>query len=333
MTKTETPLLTVRGLRVDIATANGVLTPVRGVDLTVRRGETHAIVGESGCGKSVTALSLLGLLPKSARIGADAMTFADRSLKGLSEADWRTLRGARIAMIFQDPMTSLDPYYTIGDQLVEVLRQHVDITRDAARTRARDLLLKVGISAPDDRLRQYPHQLSGGLRQRVMIAMALLCEPDLIIADEPTTALDVTIQMQILKLLKQIQKDTNIGLVLITHDLGVVASIADTTSVMYGGQIVESGPTAEVLSAPVHPYTIGLLHATPVPGKTRRGDPLGTIPGIVPLQIGDLVQCGFLERCSYRRDGCAVPVPLLIGTDKRAVRCILAADAVGGPAS
>ena len=303
MTKTETPLLTVRGLRVDIATANGVLTPVRGVDLTVRRGETHAIVGESGCGKSVTALSLLGLLPKSARIGADAMTFADRSLKGLSEADWRTLRGARIAMIFQDPMTSLDPYYTIGDQLVEVLRQHVDITRDAARTRARDLLLKVGISAPDDRLRQYPHQLSGGLRQRVMIAMALITKPDLLIADEPTTALDVTVQAQILDLIKKMQKELGMAVILISHDLGVVSGFCSRVMVMYAGRVMESAHTPDLFYNTKHPYTRGLQSS--IPALQMKGKELHTIPGQPPDPHRLPPGCPFAPRCTHAVDFCS----------------------------
>jgi len=306
-----TPVLEVRGLAVEIPTPGGLLRPVRGVDLSVAAGETLAIVGESGCGKSLTSLAIMGLLPRNARITAQKIALKGASLQGLSDRAWRALRGNRIAMIFQDPMTALDPCYRIGDQMMEVLRQHRKVSRAAARARCLELLRQVGISSPEQRLEQFPHQLSGGLRQRVMIAMALLCEPELIIADEPTTALDVTIQAQILHLLARIQRETGIGLVLITHDLGVVAGIADRVAVMYGGQIVETGTCADVLTRPLHPYTEGLLRSIPVPGATRRGELLGYIPGVVPRQTGELIRCGFLERCPYASTACAAgPVPL-----------------------
>ena len=324
-------LLEVRGLRIEIpvqgATGGAVLRPVRGVDFTVARGETLAIVGESGCGKSLTALAIMGLLPRAARLTAERIALSGQSLLGLSDRAWRDVRGPRMAMIFQDPMTTLDPCYRVGDQLIEVLRQHEKVSPRAALDRAVGMLSKVGIASAAERARAYPHQLSGGLRQRVMIAMALLCEPELIIADEPTTALDVTIQAQILRLLADIRRETGIGLVLITHDLGVVAGIADRIAVMYGGQVVETGACDAVLANPLHPYTEGILRAIPVPGETPRGGTLGSIPGIVPMQVGELRACGFLERCPYAHDACAAgPVPLVGGA--RQARCVLPFEGV-----
>ncbi len=327
---TTPPLLAVRGLGVDIPTPGGMLHPVRGVDLSVAAGETLAIVGESGCGKSLTALSIMGLQPRSARVRADSMTLRGESLLGLSERRWRKLRGERIAMVFQDPMTSLDPCYRIGDQMSEVLRQHRAMSVTAARDRARAALARVGMASPEQRLTQFPQQLSGGLRQRVMIAMALLAEPELIIADEPTTALDVTIQAQILHLLADIQRDIGIGLILISHDLGVVASVAHRIAVMYGGEIVETGPRDAILGSPRHPYTEGLLRSVPILGATARGAPLGFIPGRVPRQTGALDRCGFAERCPYVFDRCrAGAIPLVPCPDGRLVRCVLPPDGSG----
>ncbi len=325
-----TPLLEVRGLRVEIPVPGGITRPVRSVDFSVASGETLAIVGESGCGKSLTSLAIMSLLPRAARLTADTIALRGRSLLGLSEAEWRKLRGESIAMIFQDPMTALDPCYRIGDQMTEVLRQHRSVSAAAARQRSLELLLRVGISSPEQRLTQFPHQLSGGLRQRVMIAMALLCEPELIIADEPTTALDVTTQAQILHLLAEIQRDTGIGLILISHDLGVVAGIAHRIAVMYGGEIVEIGERDAILGKPLHPYTEGLIRSIPVPGETRRGETLGFIPGTVPRQSGELTSCGFLDRCPYVAKGSADgPVPLLPAPDGRLVRCLLPLDGSG----
>ncbi|HEV2672892.1 MAG TPA: ABC transporter ATP-binding protein [Aliidongia sp.] len=313
----------IAGLKVTIPTPQGPLTPVRGLDLQVVKGETLAIVGESGCGKSLTALALIGLVPPPCRVSAERLSFDGQSLLGLGAAAWRTLRGPRIAMIFQDPMTSLDPCYTIGSQLVEVMRTHRRISETAARQRAIDLLTRVGVPSPAARLGQYPHQLSGGLRQRVMIAMALSCEPDLIIADEPTTALDVTTQAQVLGLLAQLQDETGVAIILITHDLGVVASVAHRMAVMYAGQVVETGPTAAVLARPSHPYTEGLLRAIPTPGLTARGAPLGTIPGIVPPPTAATDGCLFLARCPYARPACAAgPIPLAPLAPGHAQRCI-----------
>ena len=320
----------IANLKVSIPSADGLLQPVRGLDLQIAKGETLALVGESGCGKSLTALALIGLVPPPCRVEAERLSFDGQSLLGLGAADWRRLRGPRIAMIFQDPMTSLDPCYTIGSQLVEVMRTHRDLTAAAARARALELLTRVGIPSPATRLGQYPHQLSGGLRQRVMIAMALSCEPDLIIADEPTTALDVTTQAQILGLLAQLQDETGVAILLITHDLGVVASVAHRMAVMYAGQIVETGPTAAVLANPSHPYTEGLLRAIPTPGLTARGTPLGTIPGIVPAPRTPADACLFLDRCPYARPACAAPVPLLSTEPGRALRCIRPPDERAG---
>jgi peptide/nickel transport system ATP-binding protein len=323
-------LLEVRGLKLDIPASGGLLHPVRGVDFSVAAGETLAIVGESGCGKSLTALAIMGLQPRAARLSAEALTLRGESLLGLSERRWRRVRGERIAMIFQDPMTALDPCYRIGDQMAEILSQHRAVSAGEARKRSLTLLERVGIASPAARLDQFPQQLSGGLRQRVMIAMALLCEPELILADEPTTALDVTIQAQILHLLADIQRERRIGLVLISHDLGVVAGIAHRIAVMYGGEIVETGARDAILGAPRHPYTEGLLRSVPIPGETRRGEPLGFIPGHVPRQTGTLSRCGFADRCPYAHDRCvAGPVALVPCPDGRLVRCVLPADGSG----
>jgi peptide/nickel transport system ATP-binding protein len=318
-------LLAVEDLRVDIPTPAGRLHAVRGVDLALAHGETLSIVGESGCGKTVTALALMGLLPASASVTARRLTFAGEDLLTIGERRRSDLRGNRIAMIFQEPMTSLNPAYTIGDQLEEVLRRHRAVGRAAARERAVWLLEKVGITGAGARLGQYPHQLSGGLRQRVMIAMALMCEPALIVADEPTTALDVTIQAQILHLLKALQREFRMALVLITHDLGIVARVADRVAVMYAGEIVESAPVAALFASPLHPYTRGLLDCIPVPGRTRPGEPLGVIPGQVPAPIGELHGCQFRNRCAHVRPGCESNQPLAEARPGHAKRCLLPA--------
>ncbi len=297
-------ILEVENLSVDIPLAAGVLHPVQALNFHVDRGETLAIVGESGCGKSLTSLAIMGLLPSKAKRRADKLTLDGRDLLGWSERQMSDIRGNRMSMIFQEPMTSLNPAYTIGDQLSEALLRHKPVSRSEATDRAVYLLEKVGITAARGRLRQFPHQLSGGLRQRVMIAMALMCGPDLIIADEPTTALDVTIQAQILHLLAELQKEFNTGLILITHDLGVVARVADRIAVMYAGQVVETGTAKQIFGAPAHPYTQGLLECIPIPGKTVRGQHLGSIPGIVPSLIGALPGCHFAGRCRYVDDSC-----------------------------
>ena len=303
------PLLDVDNLTIQIPTEAGLLNAVNGVSFTVERGETLAIVGESGSGKSLTSLALMDLLPSRAVRKARSMRFDGIDLMAVGQRKMEDLRGDRMAMIFQEPMTSLNPAYTVGDQLIEALRRHRPVSRAVARERAVHLLERVGITAASSRLGQYPHQLSGGLRQRVMIAMGLMCEPDLIIADEPTTALDVTIQAQILMLLRDIQREFGMGLILVTHDLGVVARVATKVAVMYAGRLVETGPVEAVFGAPSHPYTQGLLRAIPVPGRTRPGEPLGTIPGQVPNLIGPLTGCAFRNRCDHATDACAAAIP------------------------
>jgi peptide/nickel transport system ATP-binding protein len=296
----------MQGLRVRFG--NGT-EAVRGVSLQVERGQTHCLVGESGCGKSVSALSVMGLLAPGARRDADVLRFRGEDLLGLSERGLSRLRGDAMGMIFQEPMTSLNPAYTVGSQMGEVFRRHRGGTRAQATDRAAELLGRVGITAPGMRLGQYPHQLSGGLRQRVMIAMALMCNPELLIADEPTTALDVTVQAQILRLLLELQRDLGLAMLLITHDLGVVARVAHRVSVMYAGQVVESAPVAELFAAPTHPYTVGLLACVPAPGKTPRDEPLGSIPGSVPRLRSDFTGCAFRDRCAHAMPDCAIDVP------------------------
>jgi peptide/nickel transport system ATP-binding protein len=281
------------------------------------------LVGESGCGKSLTALAVMNLLPRAARRRSDALNLAGTDLRGLSERSMADLRGHKLAMIFQEPMTSLNPAFTVGEQLQEVLRRHKRATRAEARKRAVYLLDRVGIPHPESRLGQYPHQLSGGLRQRVMIAMALMCGPDLIIADEPTTALDVTIQAQILRLLADLQREFSMGLILITHDLGIVARVAHRVAVMYAGQIVETGMAQELFARPLHPYTQGLLRCIPGTGAVRPGQHLGSIPGLVPSLIGEQRGCSFRDRCAFAFADCATDVPLRALTPGRAYRCLL----------
>ncbi len=327
-------ILEARGLSVDIPVAEGTLHPVQAIDLTVARGETLAVVGESGSGKSLTSLSIMGLLPSKAVRRAERLSLLGEDLLGKSEREMSRLRGNRMSMIFQEPMTSLNPAYTIGDQLGEPLRRHTRASRRQVRDRSVEMLERVGISAAASRLGQYPHQLSGGLRQRVMIAMALVCDPDLVIADEPTTALDVTIQAQILHLLAELQREVHAGLVLITHDLGVVARVADRVAVMYAGQIVETGSAEQIFSAPCHPYTRGLLSCIPIPGKTRRGARLGAIPGVVPSLVGRIEGCHFAERCPRAHGPCRTgDIALRDGVSAgHRYRCVLSpAEAAADP--
>jgi peptide/nickel transport system ATP-binding protein len=300
------PVLDIANLRITFGTR---AEPVRGLSLRIHRGETHCLVGESGCGKSVSALSVMNLLAKGATRSADHILFHHQDLLKLPEREMARLRGDKIAMIFQEPMTSLNPAYTIGSQMVEVLERHRRATRRQALDKAADLLARVGVTAPGMRLYQYPHQLSGGLRQRVMIAMALMCDPELLIADEPTTALDVTVQAQILRLLQEIQQERGLALLMITHDLGVVARMANHVSVMYAGEVVESGPVQPLFAAPSHPYTRGLLACIPVPGSSQSGAPLGSIPGTVPRLASGFTGCGFRDRCSHATPECAGAVP------------------------
>ncbi|WP_198371738.1 ABC transporter ATP-binding protein [Roseomonas rosulenta] len=313
-------LLEIEGLRVTI----GSTAAVRGASLVVNKGETHCLVGESGCGKSITALSVMGLLPRGSRRETTALRFAGQEIGRFNETEMSRLRGDRMAMIFQEPMTSLNPAYTVGSQMTEVLRRHRGATRAQAVDRAAELLARVGITAPGLRLGQFPHQLSGGLRQRVMIAMALMCDPELLIADEPTTALDVTVQAQILRLLATLQKDLGLGILLITHDLGIVARVADRVSVMYAGEVVESAPTAALFAAPEHPYTRGLLTCVPVPGKVRRDEPLGSIPGVVPRIQPGFTGCGFRDRCAQATPACAGAIPHQQAGADHETLCVLA---------
>ncbi|MEW5880337.1 MAG: ABC transporter ATP-binding protein [Pseudomonadota bacterium] len=303
-------VLEVEALNVDIATPHGPLRAVRDVSFAVARGETLAIVGESGCGKSITSLAVMSLLPAAAKRRAKRLSLLGEDLLAASPKRVNALRGNRMAMIFQEPMTALNAAYTIGNQLMESYLVHRGGGAARARERAIELLGKVGIASAAERMAQYPHQLSGGLRQRVMIAMALMCGPELLIADEPSTALDVTIQAQILRLLADLQKELGIAMVLITHDLGVVARIAHRVAVMYAGEIVEEGAAERIFASPRHPYTRGLLSCIPVPGRTARGDRLGTIAGVVPSLVGEVRGCSFRERCTYARAECGAAVPV-----------------------
>lgn len=315
------PLLRVENLHVRLPTPRGELHAVRGISFAVAPGETLCLVGESGCGKSLTALSLIGLLPPAARRQADAIEFEGCEISRLDERQMADIRGDRLAMVFQEPMTALNPAYTIGEQLAEGWRRHRPAAARQARERAVFLLEKVGITASGRRLAQYPHQLSGGLRQRVMIAMALMCEPALIVADEPTTALDVTLQAQILALLRGLQAELGLAIVLITHDLGVVARAGDRMAVMYAGEIVESGPVASVLDSPCHPYTQALRACIPVPGRSKPGTPLGSIPGLVPSLIGGIAGCAFRNRCPQAWPECAAEPPRRTAGADRWFRC------------
>jgi peptide/nickel transport system ATP-binding protein len=318
-------ILEVSDLNVTLALAAGTLRAVRAVSFEIEESEILGVVGESGCGKSLTALAVMDLLPARTERRVARLAFAGQDIAGLSSRQMSDLRGNRMSMIFQEPMTSLNPVYTIGDQLEEVYRRHRGRARGDARRRALALLDRVGIPAPEQRLRQYPHQLSGGLRQRVMIAMALMCEPALIICDEPTTALDVTIQAQVLRLLRELQTELRMAIMLITHDLGVVAHIADRILVMYAGEAVELGRTAEIFREPCHPYTQGLLRC--LPRRTDSLEPgtrLGTIPGVVPTLIGDSHGCAFANRCPHVLADCRRgAIDLAMAAPGHAYRCLL----------
>ena len=329
MSKATSPLLEVRDLSVRLLTHRGPAYAVRGVDFTLQRGETLGLIGESGCGKSITAMALMGLLPESALLGG-SIRFDGQQLAGQSDAMLRTIRGNRIGMIFQEPMTALNPVHTIGDQVAEPLRLHRGASRAEARKQAIALLERVGIADAPRRFNAYPHQFSGGQRQRITIALALACGPDLLIADEPTTALDVTIQGQILELIGDLVQERGMALILISHDLGVIAENVDRMLVMYGGSVVESGSTASVFSAMAHPYTRGLFAARPhlgavhAPGQRPR---LSTIPGTVPELVDLPAGCPFAGRCSYTAEAChhERPAATLVATDAdgdHEVRCL-----------
>lgn len=303
-------LLQVKDLVTSFDTDAGELTAVNGVSFGVAAGQTLAIVGESGCGKSVTSLSIMGLLAKPAgTIRSGSIQFEGQELVGASQAELQNLRGNRMAMIFQEPMTSLNPAFTVGEQIIEGLMRHLPLSRAQASERALEMLQKVRIPAPEKRMNDYPHQLSGGMRQRVMIAMALSCNPKLLIADEPTTALDVTIQAQILELMRALQEETQTAIILITHDLGVVAEVADQVVVMYAGQVVEQAPVQGLFDKPQHPYTVGLLGSIPQLDEVQ--ERLASIEGQVPNPLNRPAGCAFAQRCPFAQDNCKVQTPTL----------------------
>ena len=311
-------ILEVKGLEVGFHTYRGVVRAVRGVSFEVKKGEALGIVGESGCGKSVTAQAVMGLLPKEvAEVSGGSAVFDGEELLSLEEAAKRRIRGNRLAMIFQDPMTSLNPVLSIGTQLTEGLCLHRGLDAEAARLRAVELLQLVGIPAPEQRLADYPHQFSGGMRQRAMIAMALACEPELLFADEPTTALDVTIQAQIIELLAELKARLGMSIVLISHDLGVIAGLCDRVQVMYAGQIIEGGTAEELFAEPLHPYTQGLLAALPRPDADKAQE-LTTIDGQPPDLLYAIRGCAFAPRCPYAMRVCvqAQPPETVAGTHR-----------------
>ena len=313
-------LLEVEGLRTHFFTRAGVVKAVDDVSFRVERGRILGLVGESGSGKSMTGYSILGLVDEPGRIVAGRIALNGTDLTTLDEPAWRKLRGERIAMIFQDPMMTLNPVLRIDTQMVEALRAHHDISRATALERCKEALGHVGIASPEERLRNYPHQFSGGMRQRVAIAIALLNRPDLIIADEPTTALDVTIQGQILFEMQKLCRETGAGLIWITHDLSVISGLADEVCVMYAGRIVETGTVDEVLEHPMHPYTRGLLDS--VPGRNTPGRPLAQIPGMTPSLLGLPKGCAFRERCARAVDACRVAPEIHVPSPGRRLRCV-----------
>ena len=319
-------LLEVKNLQTQFTTRAGLVRAVDGVSFSLDSGELLGLVGESGCGKSITALSIMRLIAPPGKIVGGEITFDGKNLLELSDADMRQIRGDDIAMIFQDPMTSLNPVFTVGEQIAEALRLHRKLSRKAARAAAIEAMREVSIPDPARRIDDYPHQLSGGMRQRVMIAMALACDPKLLIADEPTTALDVTIQAQILELLDGLRKSRELAVLLITHDLGVVAEVADRVAVMYTGRIVENSPVEELFARPKHPYTEGLLRSVPrlTSAAVAKKERLETIEGTVPSPTELPPGCHFAPRCPYRMPRCtqeAIPLYDLEG-DVR-VRCVL----------
>lgn len=311
-------LLEIRNLRVEFATASGAFRAVDAVDLSVDAGEVLAIVGESGSGKSVAMLALMGLLPWTARVTSDVLSFGGRDLRNIAAAERRRVVGKDMAMIFQEPMSSLNPCFTAGFQIKEALRQHMPLDAKARHSRAIELFEMVGIPAPEQRLGAFPHQLSGGMNQRVMIAMAIACNPMLLIADEPTTALDVTIQAQILDLLTALQRDTGMALILITHDMGVVAETAERVAVQYAGQKVEEQPVATLFETPHHPYTAALLAALP---ERATGRHLPTIPGVVPGQFDRPAGCLFSPRCPFADTRCQTEAPVPAAASLGLARC------------
>lgn len=314
-------ILDVNELQTHFFVEKGVVKAVDGVSFQIKKGETLGIVGESGSGKSVTSTSIMRLIPDPpGKIVGGEMNFKGENLLDKSEAEMRKIRGNEISMIFQEPMTSLNPVYTVGNQIMETIRLHQDVNKEEALKRAVTMLEKVGIPSPEQRVHEYPHQLSGGMRQRVMIAMALACNPELLIADEPTTALDVTIQAQILDLMKELRDEFNTAIMLITHDLGVVAEVADQVAVMYAGRVVEQTDVETLFQSPKHPYTIGLIKSIPkLDGRQERLQP---IRGVVPDPFSFPVGCKFSNRCDYATDKCWQEEPKLKeAEEKHTVRC------------
>ncbi len=312
-----TPVLSVRDLHVEFASRRGTLHAINGVSFDIARGEVLGVVGESGAGKSVTGLAAIGLIDPPGRIAGGEIHLSGLRIDNLPAGEMRRIRGKRIAMIFQDPLTSLDPLYRIGDQLVETIRTHLNMNETQARKRAIDLLAEVGIPAPDKRIAAYPHEFSGGMRQRVVIALAIAAEPELIIADEPTTALDVSVQAQIIALIKRLGRDHGTAVMLVTHDMGVIAETSDRVAVMYSGRIAEIGPVRDVVQHPLHPYAKGLMGAIP----TLTGDAsqrLVQIPGGMPRLSAIPMGCAFHPRCRFAFDRCRVerPEPIPVGTQR-----------------
>ncbi|PEQ49938.1 peptide ABC transporter ATP-binding protein [Bacillus thuringiensis] len=312
----------LKDLQTHFQTEEGTVKAVNHVSFAVREGETVCVVGESGCGKSVTALSIMGLIAESGSVVGGDILYEGKSLLGMKEKELRSLRGNDISMIFQEPMTSLNPVFTVGEQIVETLREHELLSKNEAYKKAIELIRKVGIARADEIVHSYPHELSGGMLQRIMIAVALSCNPKLLIADEPTTALDVTIQAQILDLLRQVKEEFKTSILLITHDLGVVAEMADYVVVMYGGKVIEEAPVLEIFQNPKHPYTKGLLKSKPVMGK--RIDKLYSIPGQVPNLVGLGEFCYFSGRCEHCMEICEKEAPNLnVNDENHKVACWL----------
>ena len=324
-------LLSVKDLVTTFRTDRGVVRAVDGVSFSLKEGATLGIVGESGCGKSVMSLSIMGLLPSPpGRIEGGSIEFDGHELTRMSQDQLRTLRGRQMAMIFQEPMSSLNPVFTVGEQIMEAIVLHQGLSRQAARKRAVELLQLVGIPAPDERVDAYPHQLSGGMRQRVMIAIALSCDPKLLIADEPTTALDVTIQAQVLDLLNRLQRELGMSVILITHDLGVIAEVVQEVLVMYAGRVVEQASTEALFERPLHPYTQGLLRSVPSFGDNANRPRLPTIAGVVPDLAHLGPGCRFRERCTVAITRCATEDPALVAiSGDRRVACFVAVEAGG----
>jgi len=316
------PLLEIRDLQVAYPTRRGVIYAVNGVDMTLAKGEVLGLVGESGSGKSTIGLSIMRLIPQPGKITRGKILFEGRDLLAISSEEMRSIRGARIATIFQDPMTSLNPVFTVGSQITESLMLHEKMNKEEAKKEAISVLGKVGIPEPERRFRQYPHEFSGGMRQRAMIAIAISCKPDLVIADEPTTSLDVTVQAQILDLLRNLKAELGMSVILISHNLGVVAELANNVAVAYAGRIIEYADARTIFERPRHPYTQGLLASTPDLSKPRTQD-LHAIRGSVPYMLALPLGCPFNPRCEKRFDRCLVEDPLPVEVDGGQVRCHL----------